>query len=297
LAALRAADQDWPAAIAAYERLLPLIGGDHELFARLSLEFADACDRAGGSAQARAALERAYEHAPDRNDLRERLEAIYEAEGDRARLSELLLAGAARAEEPARKAAFFFRAAELLLKEEDGAEKALAAVTSGRAVDPVGLEGSLLHARILRALDRDDEALAELLALVERSRGKPAVAMSPVHLEIARIYLEADYLHEGFDALKLAFQFDPRSVEAAYLLGLAALDLNDDATASRAFRAVTAARDEKASHEMKAMAFYHMARLAQWKGDKRRAQTMAKSALAENAGCDVASALLAALGK
>ncbi len=296
LAALRAANQDWPVAIAAYERLLPLVGGDHELFARLTLAFAEACDRAGGSAQARAALERAYEHAPDRTDLRERLEAIYEAEGNRPRLSQLLLSSAPRMENGPRRAAMFFRAAELLLEVGD-TERALAAIESGMAADAANADGVLLHARALRALDRDREALDELLALAERMRGKPGPGVSRVHLAIAGVYLDADYLHEGFESLKHAFQLDPKNLDAAYLLGLSAIDLCDEATASRALRAVTAAHDDKVTRETKAMAFYHLARLAQWKNDKRRAQTMAKSALGENPDCDVAKALLEALGR
>ncbi|HVW26643.1 MAG TPA: tetratricopeptide repeat protein [Polyangiaceae bacterium] len=295
LAALRAKNQDWAAAVEAYERLLPLASGDHELFARLTMEFAEACDRAGGSAQARAALERAHRHAPDRADLRERLEAIYEAEGDRERLAELLVETAERASESSQKAALFLRAGELLLKDDEGAARALAAIEAGRALEPSNPRASLSYARALRALDRDDEALAELLGLAERLRGKPGPSVSPVHFEIARVYLDSDYLHEGFESLKHAFQLDPRNMEAAYQLGLVGIDLCDEATASRALRAVTASRDDKLSRETKAMAFYHLARLAQWKNDKRRAQTMAKNALSENPDCDVAKALLKAL--
>ncbi|HEX4340393.1 MAG TPA: hypothetical protein VH062_31005 [Polyangiaceae bacterium] len=296
LAALRAANQDWPVAIAAYERLLPLVGGDHEQFARLSLAFADACDRAGGSAQARAALERAYEHAPDRADLRERLETIYEAAGDRERLAALLLESAERATEAPRKASLYFRAAELLLKDDATTSRALTAAEAGREADPASVEGALLHARALRAEDREQQALGELLGLAERLRGKSGAIASRVQFEIGRIYLDADYLHEGLEALKLSFQLDPRNLEAAYMLGQVAIDLCDETTASRALRAVTAAKDDKVTHETKAMAFYHLARLAQWKSDKRRAITMAKSALGENPDCDVAKALLESLG-
>jgi tetratricopeptide (TPR) repeat protein len=175
------------------------------------------------------------------------------------------------------------------------AEQALAAALSGRTAEPASAEGALLFARTLRALDRDQEALGELLGLAERMRGKPGTLVSPIHLEIARIYLDADYLHEGFESLKHSFQLDPRNMDTAYLLGQISIDLLDEATASRALRAVTAAKEDKVTHETKAMAFYHLARLAQWKSDKRRAITMAKSALGENPGCDVAKALLESL--
>jgi tetratricopeptide (TPR) repeat protein len=295
LAALRAKNQDWAAAIEAYERLLPLASGDHELFTRLTLQFAEACDRAGGSAQARAALERAHRHAPDRVELRERLEAIYEGEDDRERLSELLLGAAERTADGAQKASFLLRAGELLLRDDASVERALEAIAAAHALEPANSQASLSYARALRALDRDQEALTELISLAERMRGKPGTSVSPIHMEIARIYLDADYLHEGLDSLKYAFQLDPRNMEAAYLLGLVAVDLCDDATASRALRAVTGSRDEKLTRETKAMAFYHLARLAQWKNDKRRAQSMAKNALTENPDCDVAKALLQAL--
>jgi len=89
-----------------------------------------------------------------------------------------------------------------------------------------------------------------------------------------------------------------RNGELAMQLGHLALDVDDTETASKAFRSVTMMRlkqpgtSEGASAESRAVAYYHLSRIAQADGDVRKARLMASKAVSENPGHLEAQALL-----
>ena len=94
-----------------------------------------------------------------------------------------------------------------------------------------------------------------------RPKGQGTELVSSVHLELARLYLSRDDLVEAFDCLKRAFTANPRNDEASLLLGLVAIDLDDDRTALRALRAASTSRSALAP-ESKAIALHQLARIA-----------------------------------
>jgi lipopolysaccharide biosynthesis regulator YciM len=96
------------------------------------------------------------------------------------------------------------------------------------------------------------------------------VLVSSVHLELARLYLSRDDLVEAFDCLKRAFSANEKNDEASLLLGLVAIDLDDDRTALRALRAASSSRSVLAP-ESKAIAQQQLARIARGAGDAKRA--------------------------
>jgi hypothetical protein len=121
--------------------------------------------------------------------------------------------------------------------------------------------------------------------------------VASLQLEIAHAHLAGDELFEAFDALKAGFNLDRKNVELALLLGLVALDLDDDKTAERGLLAVISlpATDPGVSAETRATAFYHLGALAHLKGDVARARRMLGKATGENPNHEAARALLDAL--
>ena len=67
-----------------------------------------------------------------------------------------------------------------------------------------------------------------------RARGKRTPLLARLHLEAARAHLAIDEIVEAFDSLKAGFSLDWRNAEIAMLLGLVAIDLDDEKLAERA---------------------------------------------------------------
>src|SRR5579862_7935408 len=97
---------------------------------------------------------------------------------------------------------------------------------------------------------------------------------------MARAYLAEDDLAEALESLKAGFAADWRTGEVAMLLGLVALDLDDDKTAERALIAVTTmpSRKDTTDAASKALAFEHLASIAQARGDVAKAKLLATKA-------------------
>ena len=107
---------------------------------------------------------------------------------------------------------------------------------------------------------------------VERNQRKRIPAMASVYFTLAKAHLALDELVEALDALKSAFAIDVRTAELAMLLGQVAFDLDDLKAAERAFVAVTfASKMDAAGTEVsgttKATALFHLATMAQLRGD------------------------------
>jgi tetratricopeptide (TPR) repeat protein len=134
--------------------------------------------------------------------------------------------------------------------------------------------------------------------VIAAHRGKRTKDLSLVYLELSTIHLEDGDLSLALQALSKAFDLDMKNGELAMQLGHLALDMDDPATAARAFRSVTMMRvkqpgsPEGASAESKAVAYYHLSRIAQSQGDVRRARLMASKAVSENPNHAEAQALL-----
>jgi hypothetical protein len=91
---------------------------------------------------------------------------------------------------------------------------------------------------------------------------------------------------------------DWRNSEIAMLLGLVAIDLDEEKIAERALSGLTAmparkgASGEGADPSAQAIAFYQLAVLAQTKGDRGKARRLASKAIGIDAGHAGARALL-----
>jgi tetratricopeptide (TPR) repeat protein len=115
---------------------------------------------------------------------------------------------------------------------------------------------------------------------------------------MANIHLEEGDLSSALGALGKAFDMDMRNGELAMQLGYLALDLDQPDMAQRAFRAVTMMKarqeggSEGATGDSKAVAYYHLSRIAHAQGDVRKARLMASKAVSENPNHEDAQALL-----
>ncbi len=303
-AALHCADGDWPLAVETYRKLVPIAeAGDKESFVRIVLGLADACERAGDAGAARDALEKALAKAPESDDLMRRLERVCEMMGDFARLANLLVAHAERQPSDGNAAALedrtrlLVRAGLLLLDSAQDPAGALAVAEKARDADGESLDAVLLWASAQRRLNRPAEAIAAIHAATSRAKGKRTPVLARLHLEAARAHLAVDEVVEAFDSLKAGFSLDWRNAEIAMLLGLVAIDLDDEKLAERALSGLTTtpARDAASGSpdaSLQAGAFYRLALMAQGKGDRGKARRMATRAIGIEPGHAAARALL-----
>ena len=257
-------------------------GGDRERLVRVALAMADACEHAGDPGQARDALERALAGAPESHEIMQRLERVCEATGDVARLANLLVSHAARLEDPAERARLLVRAANLLLESAHDAAGALRVSEQALAADAENLEAVLVWAGAQRRTGHAHEAVTAIDRATSRAKGKRTPLLARLHLEAARAHLDADEIVEAFDSLKSGFNMDWRNPELALLLGLVAIDLDDEKLAERALVGLTTSRDATPATDvaLQANGFYRLALLAHARGDRGKARRMAGRAVA-----------------
>jgi golgin subfamily B member 1 len=293
MAALHGVDGAWDRAIETYRRLLPTVNasGDKERLVSVVLALADACERAGDAGAARDALEQALAGAPESHELTQRLERVCEITGDLARLANLLVSHAERASGASERMRLFVRAGTILLDADPAAAAALA--SRAREADGESHEAILLWAAALRLLGNASEAIPVLHETTTRARGKRTPLLARLHLESAKAHLAVDEIVEAFDSLKAGFNLDWRNTELAMLLGLVAIDLDDEKLAERALSGlpVNPARDTPDA-TLQASAFYRLALMAQARGDRGKARRMAARAVAVDPGHAPARALL-----
>ncbi|MBM4364459.1 MAG: hypothetical protein FJ104_17405, partial [Deltaproteobacteria bacterium] len=296
LAALAAIEARWEEAAATYRRLIPLEEGDACVAAALDL--ADACEHAGHLADARGGLELSLERVPTSAEVRVRLRRLYEDTQAHRELAALLLDEARVEPEVAARAATLVQAAELLLERVSDPAAAVRVLEEARRLSPESIPGAVLLARANASLGRSQEARTTLEEVVAAHRGRRTRELSSVYREIANLALESGQLRTALDSLSRAFDLDMRSGELAMQLGHLALDVGDDDAAQKAFRAVTMMKPrqvgstEGSSPEAKAVAYYHLARIARAQGDVRKARLMISKAVSENPAHAEAQALL-----
>jgi tetratricopeptide (TPR) repeat protein len=307
MAALAAGQGAWDRAADAYGRLLQVMvesdPTDPSHLTEIGLAFADASERAGRAGAAREPLESILRILPESAQLAGRLEHICEITGDHERLLRSIAARAETTADRSQKAALLLRAANLLIERVGTPARALPFLERARSVCPESIEAGLAWARVQAALGRASEVVPVLREVVAQNRGKRLPGLGAVYLEIGKAHLASDDLVEAFDALKGGFAVDPRFTELALLLGLLAIDLDDDKTAERALLTVASATTRNATGSSdstvaadRVKAIYHLAAMADARGEAAKALRWASTAVREDPTHSGARALLEKLG-
>ncbi len=296
LALLEESLGNWDAASSIYRKLVALEDG--EALVDTALRLADACQRGDRLGDARSALERARRVAPDNAALRARLRQVYEITGAGRELAALILEDAASAPDVATRFGMLVHAGRLLLDSEGDAHNAAAVFEQARTLRPDDAEATLLLADAYTITGRLAEARVVLEGAVVAARGRRARSLGAVHRRLARLDLAAGNSEAALGALTRAFDSDPQNAQLAMELGTLGVELEEHEPATRAFRSVTmmktvpAGSSEGATTAMRALAYYHLGRMAFIQGDRRKARLMVDKAVADDPALDAARALL-----
>ena len=295
LAVLEEAAARWDAASAIYRRLLGLEDG--EALVETALRLADACAKCDRIGDARAALERAKRVAPDNDAVREKLRAVYNVTGAGRELAGLILEDAARSSDVAGRFTHLVHAGRLLLAESDAAQAA-SVFEEAKGLRPEDGEATLLLADAYTLAGRAVEARTILEAAAAALKGRRSRPVAAIHRRLARLDLADGDRSAALGALTRAFDSDPQNGQLAVELGGLAVEFDEHELATRAFRAVTlmksaaAGSTEGVTMELRALAYYHLGRMAFLQGDRRKARLMIDKAVADDPGLDAARALL-----
>jgi tetratricopeptide (TPR) repeat protein len=265
----------------------------------------DVLSGASREEQAQAVLARLLERNPDHAGALERTASLAADRGawDRAADAYARLVPIVAREEPPDAG----RLVKIGLALVDACERAgrpgaaRAPLESVLRVDPESayLAGQSVATRLAwaRLLARVGHA-REALEVVGQNRGKRAPDIGAVYLEIGKAYFAKDELIEAFNALKAGYAVDPRCADLAMMLGLLAIDLGDGETAERVLLSVAMATTRSAgssagaSASDKRKAFYHLAAMADARGEVAKANRWAFAAVREDPTDEGARALL-----
>lgn len=285
LARLAEKQDDPDDAIHAYRGLLRLEQGDG--LVRVAFKAIDVAEKHGRLSDVLDDMERVRERLPDHERLRDRIRAVYEKCGETKRLADVLADDAARSDAPETKALLLAQAARLII--DDDPARAEQYLEQAEREHP-SFDSGVLLARLRALRGQRDEAIAELeqLALSADVR-KPAVRVA-AFWELAQLYLREDQICEAFDALLQAQKLERRNGEVALTLGMLALDLDDEKTAGRALRSVTAMKDrtgaslaaQGARPSERSKAYFLLGNMARKKGDTSAARRLAHKAVVED---------------
>lgn len=162
-----------------------------------------------------------------------------------------------------------------------GDDALFAAVASARAAGaPLGVGAALAHAKACAALGRPWECVAILREACAPGRTKRAPLLAAAYLELAKAHLALGDRAEAAEALKAGFVLDRSNAELSMMLGLLAIELEDVATAQRALLGVTTLPPEACTDQSRALALYHLAAMAEGRGEVFKAERWAARALA-----------------
>jgi tetratricopeptide (TPR) repeat protein len=176
-------------------------------------------------------------------------------------------------------------------------EDALRLTELARAANGESLEVTLLWSQVQQAMGHPREALAALDDAAQKNRGKRSPLIARIYLETGKAHLAVDEVVEALEALKIALTMDTRSGEIGMLLGLVALDVDDERTAERVFLGVAGKPVQTdAERQAQATAYYHLASMAYLRGELGKARRLAGKAVGADPRHEGALAILEKLG-
>ena len=296
LAALEDKHGTWDVASTAYRRLLPLEEG--EGLALVAVKFADACERGGQLGEARTALERALQGAPENRAVRARLRDVYNVLGAGRELAGLILEDAASTSDPAAKSGLLLHAGRLILDAGDAPAHAATVLEEARmhlppqppSAGPRAEEQEMLMllADAYALMGHLADAQTRLDIAAAAHKGRRSKQLASVHRRRAQLELSAGDSKAALTALTRSFESDPQNAALAMELGELAIEQSDLELASRAYRGATLMKlsppgsSEGVPIVARAHAYYQLARIAVAQGDRRKARLMIDKAVADD---------------
>ncbi len=303
LATLAEAQGDVNAACLAYAALAQVV--EPEQLVPVALRLSELASTEEQLHAARSALEAglrvaAGHLAAGHAELIQRLKAVYQQLGELVPLAELMLEQANVLSDAGERLAALLQAGALLLEARTAPERAAEVLSQAQQLAPEDPGVVVLVARAEEQAGRADAALERLQALIAASKGRRVKTLAPVYRELARIQLADGFISDAVESLSKAFDMDLRNGAIAMELGRLALEAEEEEVALRAFRAVSMMKtvddpSEGATAELKADAYFFMARMAHLQGDPRKAKMLAQKALAEQSDHQEARDLIAQL--
>ncbi len=240
VARLAALDRDYGVAIDAYRKLASLEQGPARRAAVLAL--ARMAEAAGRPDDAIAEVEKATAEGLDSVELRRELGRLYARAGDKLKQARMLLDDARAAKAPT-QAELYLKAAELFAAEK-ATDEALVALGELARAEPERLECALLAADVLVQAGRPEEARQGLSGLLTETERRRVKGHAKLLVKLAELALADDDLVAAYEPLAQAHQLDKSDTDAAFLLGMLAVDLDHHETAFAALRVFTSLKDK-----------------------------------------------------
>ncbi|HKO95260.1 MAG TPA: tetratricopeptide repeat protein, partial [Polyangiaceae bacterium] len=264
---------------------------------RRAEELAELYGKLGDGDKACRALERVLDARQASPELLERLQRLYEQQGNWSRLAELLVREAESAKTPDDKAKLFSRAATLYAERLDESRTAASLLQRATELRPDDRTLLLQLCDVLNASGRSKEAAEALQRIVDSYGGRRSKELGEIHRRLASAYRAQGNNADALRELDQAFRIEPGNVGVLKELGELAFELDDLKKSQQMYRALLLQRLDGASPISKAEVFYALGRVHDALGEKAKARQMLERALQTDANLEQAKRLLADLAE
>ena len=283
----------WEDAAEVLERLLDT--SDPGELARRAQELAELYERLENGEKACQALERVLESGHAGPNIVQRLQRLYEKNGNYSRLAELLVKEADSASGGEEKAKLLSRAATLYAERLEDSRTAASLLQRATELRPDDRVLLLQLCDVLNASGRSREAAEALQRIVDSYGGRRSKELGEIHRRLAAAYRAQGNNADAFKELDQAFRIEPGNVSILKELGELAFELDDLKKAQQMYRALLLQRLEGQSPITKAEVFYALGRVHDRMGEKPKARQMLERALQTDSNLEAAKRMLATL--
>lgn len=289
------ASENWLGVSVTSDKLVRALAGEAQVDAAMLL--ADASVAAGEPERARDGLEFVVYEQPQSERALERLKGLYESLGAFRELADVLAREAQQFEESDPEAAFgrYSEAGEVLLHQVGDAEGALPMLARAVEMKPDAHEVVVVLADAYIGSSRFAEAGELLERAIANHPRRRSPELSQLQHRMARLAQAAGDRGLEQQWLAAALESDKNNAHAASELATLAYEHGDHETALTALRAVTLGKND--GPMSKAQAFLMQARIANQRGEARRALLWARKAKSEDPDLEEANEFLAELGE
>lgn len=243
-------------------------------------------DNLGDAAGAEAALKQAYgllQGETSDVDVLGRLKAHYEAQGEWDKLASLLCDEAGRLEDAKQQVPLYQEAARLFAEELGDQERAAESLRLAVELAPQDRSVLVPLSEYYLEAGKPQEAVQVLERVIASFGGRRAKELAIYHHQWGRALEEMGDQEGALKQYGNAFQINLTSVPILRDLGRLAYETGDLERAQKSFRALLLQKLDAESGFSKADVYFHLASIAEKKGDAKTARAMAQRAIAEDA--------------